>query len=101
MPDNNGKRSWTEYFRILTPFLLLILTFVGSTINSRLDRLQDSIIVLDDKIFEHLTNEELHMPRTYVVTKSEFDLVSKIREQQFARIETELCNIRDEIKRRK
>jgi hypothetical protein len=74
MSEHNG-RSWTEYFRVITPFLLLVITFIGGNINNRLAD-------IENKIFRHLTNDEIHTPRTVVVEKGEFDLYQKMRDKQ-------------------
>ena len=82
-----GKRThWTEYFRIITPFLLLVITGFATVINSRL-------CDIDNKLFTHLTNAELHFPRTQVVPKSEFDLTLKNIERQLDDIKREQIRV--------
>ena len=84
MIDHIDKRSWTEYFRIISPFLLLVLTWISASINNRLAN-------IEDKLFKHLTNDEIHCPRSIMVPRAEFDLITKMREQQ-------IKDIKDTIK---
>lgn len=61
----NSDKHWTESFRILTPILITIsIFFLGHliTITNK----------IDDKLFKHLTNDELHCPRSTVFSKDEF-----------------------------
>jgi hypothetical protein len=71
----SNNRHWTEMFRIITPFLLVVITGFAAVINSRLGG-------IEDKLFQHLTNAELHFPRTQVVTKGEFDITLRSIERQ-------------------
>ena len=85
------KIHWTEYFRIITPFLLLVITGYASIINGRL-------CDIDNKLFEHLTNAELHFPRTQVVTKLEYDAIQRMRDKQWQLLELQLQDIKSLIR---
>ena len=91
MPEE--KKSWTEYFRIITPFLLLVLTAIGGSINSRLSD-------IDSKLFKHLTNDEMHSPRSIMVTKAEYSIYQTMRDRQMADIKEQLSRIECSIDRR-
>ncbi len=80
------KKSWTEYFRVITPFLLLVLTAIGGSINSRLSD-------IDTKLFRHLTNDELHCPRSVMVTKAEYNIYQTMRDRQMLDIKEQLSRI--------
>jgi hypothetical protein len=84
--DGNGKTHWTEYFRVATPFLLLVMTFIGTTFNERLTTISNGIAELDTKVFKHLTNDELHPPKSIVVTKAEFSIYQEMRNEQMRSI---------------
>ncbi len=88
----NNNRSWTEYFRIIAPFLLLLLTWIGSGINTNLSRLDAKIDNLDTKIFRHLTNEEIHIARNAVVDKNTFEIYQSMRDKQ-------MCDLKEGINR--
>ena len=62
----NGYRV-VEWFRFVTPVLVTIaITMVGS--------LKSDIKDIDNKMFAHLTNEDLHMPRSRIASQAEFTL---------------------------
>lgn len=63
----NGDRHWTESFRIFTPILVTIACFMLGHLISTTNK-------IDDKLFQHLTNDELHCPRSVVVGKAEFNM---------------------------
>jgi len=88
-----SEKHWTENFRIFTPILVTIAIFM-------LGNLMSTTKDIDDKLFKHLTNDDMHVIRSTVVTKAEFDIVSKMREAQFNRIENELSNLNNTINRR-
>jgi hypothetical protein len=78
------KRHFTEYFRVITPFLLLVLSVIGGSINTRLTD-------IDTKLFRHLTNDELHAPRSLMVTKAEYEATQ-------CAIENDIREIKDMLK---
>jgi hypothetical protein len=84
MSESNGK-SWTEHFRIITPFLLLIITGFATVINSKLND-------IDSKLFHHLTNDEMHCPRSVMVTKAEYDACQRM-------IESDIKEIKEMLRR--
>ena len=54
--NGQGKKQFMEWFRVITPTLVTIsIAFLG-VINYQLR-------TLDSKIFIHLTNHEIHIPR--------------------------------------
>lgn len=82
--SDNGQRSWTEYFRVITPFLLLVITGFAAVINSRLGD-------IDNKLFHHLTNDEMHAPRSLMVTKAEY-------QANLRNLETNIKEIKDMLR---
>jgi 23S rRNA maturation-related 3'-5' exoribonuclease YhaM len=94
MADNNANKiSWTEHFRIITPFLLLVLSVIGGSINARLSD-------IDNKLFKHLTNDELHCPRSMVVSKAEYTIYQTMRDRQMIDIKEQLSRIECNIDKR-
>jgi len=71
---------------VITPFLLLVMTAIGGSINSRLTD-------IDNKMFKHLTNDELHCPRSLMVTKAEYNIYQTMRDRQMADIKDQLSRI--------
>ena len=99
--DNGNKGVW-EYLRIATPVLttlgLFIIGFMGSSIGGHMDkmeiRLGAKIDKLDDKLFKHLTNDDIHAVRSTLVNKAQFDLINQIRTAQMGEIKSELCDLK-------
>ena len=67
--NKNGEvaKIVMEKFRIITPILVTIAIFFIGGISLQ-------IKTIDTKLFTHLTNHELHVPRGIIVTKGEFDM---------------------------
>lgn len=76
MPDEakrnngNGLRISIEWFRLITPTLVTVSLFMLGGLSFQLHR-------VDDKLFAHLTNDDIHVPREQVVSQGEFDLHCK------------------------
>lgn len=86
MMETNGKKAWTENFRIITPMLLTVGIFMLGNLIATTNK-------IDDKLFKHLTNDEIHAVRATMVSKGEFDIISKMREQQFLNIDNKLNHL--------
>lgn len=97
----NGKGTW-EYLRIATPVLttlgLFIIGMVGSSLGGQINRMDTQLCAkidkLDDKVFSHLTNEDLHALRSTIVDKAQFDLVNEMRLAQIKDIQSEILSVK-------
>ena len=78
--NGNATRHVIEWFRLITPALVMICLFILGSVNTRLGE-------IDNKIFVHLTNHELHIPRQDVVTQAEFQLHCQFSDDAKARFE--------------
>ena len=88
----NGNRfTWMEYLRLVTPFLLFIITFTTTRLVFKLDD-------IDAKLFSHLTNDEIHAPRSMFVDKANFDLYQKMRDREMMALYDTVACIRADIK---
>lgn len=72
--NGNGHRRAVEIFRFITPVLVMVSLFILSGIKS-------DVKDIDTKLFTHLTNHELHIPRQDVVTQAEFQLHSEMSKE--------------------
>jgi len=90
MTDRNHPMHWTEYFRIVSPFLLLVVTAIGGSINSKLSD-------IDSKLFRHLTNDEIHTPKSIVMTRAEYGIYNDAQEKCISRVYEELRAIREKL----
>ena len=75
-----------------TPYLVSITIFMLGNVIAITNK-------IDDKLFKHLTNDEIHIPRGIIVNKGEFDIITKMRELQFTRIDTKLDNLENLIQK--
>ncbi len=82
------KEGWTKY---ITPVLVTIAIFMLGNIMTQVGR-------VDDKLFHHLANDEIHMPRSLFVSKAEFDLHSKFSDKETERILKAIDELRNDLK---
>ena len=80
--------SWTKY---ITPVLVTIAIFMLGVIMSQVNR-------IDEKLFHHLANDEIHMPRSLYVSKAEFDVQSRFIEKENDRIIKAIDDLRNDLK---
>ena len=82
------KEGWTKY---ITPVLVTITIFMLGNIMAQVGR-------VDEKLFHHLANDEIHMPRSMFVSKAEFDLQSKFSDKETERILRAIDELRNDLK---
>lgn len=75
MVQQNAENGWIGWFRIVTPILVTIGLFMMAQMNAKIDK-------IDDKMFQHLTNDELHPPKSITLTKAEFNIYQDMRQRQ-------------------
>lgn len=83
---NNG--NWTKY---ITPVLVTIAIFMLGTIMAQVNR-------IDEKLFHHLANDEIHTPRSLVVSKAEFEIHCRFFEKENDRIIRAIDDLRNDLK---
>jgi len=66
------QKNWIEYFKLSTPFILLVLTGYITVINKNIETIDNKISVLDSKVFIHLSNHDLHPLKSSIIEKAEF-----------------------------
>lgn len=86
---NGDRKEWTENMRWITPILVTICLFFLAMINNKVDQ-------IDEKLFKHLTNDEMHTPRTLVITRPEFDIYQELRQRQMVDIKESLTEIKND-----
>ena len=87
MTPDKTKGGWVEYLRFLTPILLTIALFMLGTIQTRLED-------IDEKLFRHLTNDEIHTPKSMVVTRAEYQIYQNLRQIQMDDLKIMVVDIR-------
>ncbi len=83
-----NSAGWTKY---ITPVLVTIALFMLGTIMAQVSR-------IDEKLFHHLANDEIHMPRSLYVSKAEFDIQSRFIEKENDRIIRAIDDLRKDLK---
>jgi hypothetical protein len=71
MNDNNDKPTWLNFTNIL---IGIVIAAHGVT--------WTAVFNMNDKLFKHMTNDEIHAPRSMYVPSTTFDLYQKFREMQ-------------------
>ncbi len=80
--------SWTKY---ITPVLVTIAIFMLGVIMAQVNR-------IDEKLFHHLANDEIHMPRSLYVSKAEFEMQSRFIEKENDRIIKAIDELKSDLK---
>ena len=83
--------SWTKY---ITPVLVTIAIFMLGVIMAQVNR-------IDEKLFHHLANDEIHMPRSLYVSKAEFEMQSRFIEKENDRIIKAIDELKSDLKLKK
>ena len=90
--DTNGNKLFSATNLILT-LLVTINLFGFSVVFTRLGE-------IDNKVFVHMTNSDIHIPRGAIVGKDEFNIYQTFREKQLNDMKEMMCEIRDMLKKR-
>jgi hypothetical protein len=89
MAENNGK----AFFNVTNILVTIAIAANGVT--------WLFIMGLDEKVFKHMTNDEIHAPRSQYVSLTTFDLYQKFRELQInaqdKKINDEFCSLKESI----
>lgn len=89
--------GWVGYLRLVTPLISFIVMFLIMTIKGDISRIENSVKDLDTKMFKHITNDEMHSPRSLVVLKPEFQMYYNMINGQLNSINNEICEIKNYI----
>lgn len=92
--ERRKEHSSLEWFRLVTPLLVTIALFMIGGVKGDVGK-------LDDKVFKHFTNDEIHIPRGMIVTQAEFDMRCKFADATMAENKQDLkeavCDINKNI----
>ncbi|MDD5381870.1 MAG: hypothetical protein PHG53_09590 [Phycisphaerae bacterium] len=88
--NGNSKKTWFEitHFSLTTLASILVLA-VGIYVGS----VDKDIEKIDEKLFKHLTNDEIHAPTQQLVNRSEFNIYQKMRDDQMNTVKESLDRI--------
>jgi len=82
------KEGWTKY---ITPVLVTITIFMLGNIMAQMGR-------VEERLFHHLSNDEIHLPRSQFVSKAEFEIQSRFIEKENDRILRAIDDLRNDLK---
>jgi hypothetical protein len=80
--------NWTKF---ITPVLVTIAIFMLGVVMAQVNR-------IDEKLFHHLANDEIHMPRSLYVSKAEFEMQSRFIEKENDRIIKAIDELKSDLK---
>ena len=82
--NGNGKGFGfvMEWFRVITPVLLGLTLFILSGLRGDIANLELKVDKVDAKIFSHLSNHDIHIPRDCVVWRETFELHKEYLESE-------------------
>jgi hypothetical protein len=96
---NERIKDKLEWLRLVTPILVTIGIFLMTNIMRQLED-------IDAKLFKHLTNDEMHCPRSLTVMKPEFLIYQNMRDKQMddmreglRRVENTVAHVADLMER--
>ena len=90
--SNNGG-LWKLGAGLIVCFITVITTlslFITNGIKTDINLTRNLIKDVDSKLFVHLTNHDIHIPREQVVSKKEFDLYRYALDEKFAQLNDNL-----------
>ena len=87
----------TEWFRAITPIAMVFLSIIGWLISGKISGIESDIKELKDMTFKHLTNDEMHSPRSMTVLKPEFTMYMNMVNQQLQGMSNEMVEIKNYI----
>lgn len=79
MSEQTEHRRWLESFRVITPILVTISIFLLGGLSMKVDK-------LDVRMFQHFTNDEIHVPRSQTTEKGDFSMYVKMRDAQWNKL---------------
>lgn len=98
MTSERRQKGIFEYLNYVTPVFLFVLTLYVNAITQNENMVLAKVNDIDQKLFKHLTNDELHSPRSLMMTKAEFEIYEKMRDEQFGEIRTSMSDIKEIVK---
>jgi hypothetical protein len=100
--SKNGTGLIFKILQILVPILLFVLGVYIRQVDTNIDNVRKDIVSVKtdiktnyDLLFKHMTNDEMHAPRSMVLTRPEFAIYQSFRDKQM----TDLTNMQIQMTR--
>lgn len=91
------EEGWQVYLRLITPLIGFIVMLLVMGVRGDISRLDSNVKELDAKMFKHLTNDELHSPRSIMLPRAEFGIYLEGLNIQLRSINNEIVEIKNYI----
>lgn len=75
-------------------FTTVLLTGLLTFNMFMLGTIRDEVLTLNNRVFSHLTNDEMHTLRSTVVTKSEFELYKIFSSENYKKISEDIRGLK-------
>ncbi len=94
------KESLTNGFldRSLKIYIASAITIFIFVLTITINRVEEKVKEVNSKLFTHLTNESLHVPREQIVSQNEFIMHCKFAQENKTDILKILDKIQDDVK---
>lgn len=89
--------GWQVYLRLVTPIVGFIVMFLVMTVKGDIARIEGTVHDMDTKLFKHITNDELHCPRSVMLPRAEFAIYNDNITRWMQSISNEMVEIKNYI----
>lgn len=93
--SGNNKVGWFN----VTNMLVIIAIAANAIVWTQLSNLDDKISDMNNKIFIHMTNADIHIPREMMLSRGEFIIYQNMSDQQIQDIKNVICEVREILHR--
>jgi len=98
---NGGNNSVWRLSGILIGSFITVITllslFITTGLRTDISQIRGKIDAVDSKLFVHLTNHELHVPRASIVSKEEYELYRYTSEKSLEQIAKTVESLKKDI----
>jgi hypothetical protein len=116
MHNNGSFKSWITYVQISIPVLVFGLGVYVNQVNSNIGSVKEQIKTykqdtdlkfcqysteikdFNDKVFKHMTNDEIHTPKSITISKAEFQIYQEFRGREISDLKNLVVENNKEIK---
>lgn len=88
--NGNGIKVAIEWLRLVTPALVAINLFIMAAMNTHIGN-------IDNKLFKHMTNHEMHVLKSDTVNTATFDMHCQLQSETLGRILNSLDRLRSDL----
>lgn len=94
-----AKRSdmndWREWIRLLTPVGIFVIGLYIAQVNGNITDVKEAIAKVQEQLFHHLTNDDIHTPKNIVVSQAEFKVYQEMRATQMETLSLGITELKE------